>query len=258
MKLLSGKYPVVVGMIKSLSEKGIFEEVERIRQDGADAYGFQLEGVHEGSKTPEAIERILSFMSDKPIYFTNYMRRNSTPGITWERLEREITFAAQRGASLIDIPGDMYSSSDMELTYDNLAIEKQIRLIERLHTMGADVLMSSHVLRFVDSDTVLSIALEHERRGADVSKIVINTDTRDELGDAFIASVKLSKMIKAGTLLLCNGEEARTHRYLGPLFGSALLLATENGISGRQDQPTIEEAKKIVEFVSRSCGGFFK
>lgn len=258
MKLLSVKYPVVVGMIKSLSEKGIFEEVERIRQDGADAYGFQLEGVREECKSREAMERIFSSMSDKPIYFTNYMRRNSTEGITWERLEREIILAAEMGASLIDIPGDMYSSSDMELTYDNSAIEKQMHFIDRLHKMGVEVLMSSHVLRFVDSDTVLSIALEHERRGADVSKIVINTDTRDELGDAFIASVKLSKMVEVGTLLLCNGEEARTHRYLGPLFGSALLLATENGISGRQDQPTIKEAFEILKYGKLSGGGFFR
>lgn len=257
MKLLRGKYPVVVGMIKSLSKDRILSEIERIREDGADAYGFQLEGCFEECKSDEGIRSILSSMSDKPVYFTNYMRRNSTEGITWETIERQLLIAAESGASLIDVPGDMYSSADMELTYDREAKERQISLINTIHSMGADVLMSSHVLKYVDSDTVLAIAREHERRGADVSKIVIDTNTKYELGDAFIGSVRLNRELKIGTLLLANGSESRTHRHVGPLFGSCLLLATENNLTG-QDQPTIKRAREIVKLIETSGGGFFK
>ena len=145
----------------------------------------------------------------------------------------------------------------MELTRDPSAIARQMALIDRLHSMGCEVLMSSHVLRYIPSGRVIEIALEHQRRGADVTKIVIDTNTKAELGDAFIASVRLTEEVRIGTLLLCNGEYSRTHRHLGPLFGSALFLATENNLSG-QDQPTVARAKEVLRFNNTFGGGFLK
>ncbi|MBO5653668.1 MAG: type I 3-dehydroquinate dehydratase, partial [Clostridia bacterium] len=61
---------------------------------------------------------------------------------------------------------------DLELSMKQDAIDKQMRLIEQLHKMGKEAIMSSHVLKFTPAETVLEIALEQQRRGVDVVKIV--------------------------------------------------------------------------------------
>ena len=48
------------------------------------------------------------------------------------------------------------------------AIDKQMRLIDKIHQMGKEALMSSHVLKFASAATVLEIAYEQQRRGADI------------------------------------------------------------------------------------------
>ena len=75
--------------------------------------------------------------------------------------------------------------------------------------------------------------------------------------DAFIASVELNRNLNIKSLLLSNGSESRTHRHIGPLFGSALFLATENSLVG-QDRPTIKVAREIVRMNETLGGGFFK
>lgn len=50
------------------------------------------------------------------------------------------------GAAACDIMGDMYDPSSRERTRDENAIQKQKRLIDRIHAKGAEVLMSSHAL----------------------------------------------------------------------------------------------------------------
>ena len=63
---------------------------------------------------------------------------------------------------------------------DDGAIKKQMELIDKLHKCGAEVLMSSHVLKFTPAERVLEIAREHERRGADICKIVTGAENTEQ------------------------------------------------------------------------------
>jgi 3-dehydroquinate dehydratase len=76
--------------------------------------------------------------------------------------------------------GDMFCPHPEELTDAPDAIKKQTELIDLLHSKGAEVLMSSHVLKFTPAERVLEIALEQKRRGADIIKIVTGADSMEQ------------------------------------------------------------------------------
>ena len=76
--------------------------------------------------------------------------------------------------------GDLYDRQPDEVAVSEEAIKKQMELIDELHKKGAEVLMSSHIFKFTSAERVLEIALEHQRRGADISKIVTQADSAEE------------------------------------------------------------------------------
>lgn len=84
------------------------------------------------------------------------------------------------GGTLADVMGDVFDRSPDELTRKPEAINRQKKLIDEIHEMGKEVLMSSHVLRYAAAEEVLEIAYEHQKRGADISKIVTAANNEDE------------------------------------------------------------------------------
>ena len=242
---LKSDRPIITGMLKSKNKKDILAEIRRIRADGAEAYGFQIENLEEEFKSRENLKEIFDAMYDKPIYCTNYMRGNKTANISWNTLSKQLLMAVELGATLIDIPADMFNSSDMELSMNKQAIEEQVRLIEEIHHIGGEVLMSSHVLRYIPKEVVLTIAEQHKARGADISKIVTEANSISELNQNFEIQSLLESRLGIKHLFLCNGTHCRKHRLLGPLLGSCLFLTTENAKAG-QNQPTVAEAIRIL------------
>lgn len=243
---LKSDRPMIIGMLKSENKKDILDEIQRIRADGAEAYGFQIDILEDEFKSQENLKEIFDAMHDKPIYCTNYMRENKTKNISWDTLRDQLLTAVDLGATLIDIPGDMFDSCDMELSMNKQAIEKQTRLIDEIHRRGAKVLMSSHVLRYVPKEVVLTIAKQHKARGADISKIVTEANCALELNHNFEIESLLESSLGIKHLFLCNGTHCRKHRLLGPLLGSCLFLTTENAKAG-QNQPTVAEAIRILK-----------
>lgn len=74
--------------------------------------------------------------------------------------------AAEAGASIIDVMGDLYDPSPMELTRNPAAVDKQKRLIDRIHGKGADVVISSHMQCPRTAEQVLEHLSEAAKRGA--------------------------------------------------------------------------------------------
>lgn len=238
---LDRERPIITGMLKSKTKKELLSEIQRLREQGVEAYGFQMEGIAQELKAREPLAEIFHAMSDKPVYVTNYLRCNSTEGIDWHTLGEQLLMAVELGATLVDIPADMFDSSDMELSTKEAAIEEQRQLIARIRSMGGQILMSSHVLRYVPQATVLSIAAQHKARGADISKIVTEANSREEACENFIIQSVLERDLGLKHLFLCNGTHCRRHRHVAPLLGSCMFLTVENALTG-QNQPTVAEA----------------
>lgn len=242
---LKGNAPIITTMLCGTTEREIIEDADRARRDGTEAFCLCMEALEDAYKRRAALGRILDALSDKPVYLTNYLRSNKTEGMTWERIEEELLMARELGATLLDIPGDMYAKADMELTLDPVAIEKQRALAARLHAEGGEVLFSSHVFRFLSKEAVLTIAEQQAARGADIAKIVTAATSPAELAENMETLSFLSRRLSVPFLFLCGGSHSRRHRLLGPLLGSHLFLTRANA-HPKMLQPTVAEARRIL------------
>lgn len=234
--------PTIVAMLKSTTVKDLLKEIDLILSEGTDAFGFQIDMLEPDERTEESFKTIFSAMQGKPAYVTNYIRGNVLK-LTDEQLTDQLFLAVECGAKLVDIRCDLFDRQPDEYSTNKTAIKKQIDVIKRLNDMGAEVLMSAHVLKYIPCEKVLEIALEQQARGVDVVKIVTDANTEDELMDNLKTSVILKEKLNIPTLFLCNGTHCKKHRILGPVLGSDMFLVVENSITD-QNQPTIKNAKK--------------
>ena len=161
-------------------------------------------------------------MKEKPCYVTNY-RYGHNEGLSDEMLAEGLVTLAENGATLCDVMGDLFCRHPEELTEDATAIKKQMELIDRLHEKGAEVLMSSHVLKFTPAERVLEMALEQKRRGVDIIKIVTAADNMQQQ----IENLRITDLLKqelGAPFLFLSGGVSSVHRRLGMHFGNCMCL----------------------------------
>ena len=211
---INSNRPILTAMIKSRKKGDILNEIEKILDEGTDAFGFQLE-IFEEAHSEENLKDIFQAMRGKPVYVTNYLRWNADESKKNDDiLTEELYLAAQCGATLIDVRGDTFDPCHGELTYKESAVERQTKFIKELHAIGAEVLMSSHILEFTPTHTVLEYALAQQSRGADIAKIVTAANTPEELNENFRIITELKEKLNIPSLFLCGGECCRRHRLL--------------------------------------------
>ncbi len=242
MSFLVNGRPTLTAMLKSKNTEDLLREIEEIHIQGPDAFGFQIEMLNPDERCEKNYRKIISAMGDKPCYITNYCRGNVIEH-TDEELTEELIMSIDCGAKLIDIRGDLFDRNPIEYTTDEKAVEKQMKVIEKIHSLGAEVIMSSHVLKYIPCDEVFGIASAHKLRGADIAKVVTRADNMDELNDNLKTSVMLKEKLGIPSLFLCNGTHCRRHRILGPVLGSDMFLVVHNSREN-MDQPTIKRAKE--------------
>ena len=154
--------------------------------EGATAFGIQLCKIKKELRTKENFTKIFEACEGKPIYVTSY-RYSENDGYTDEQCVEVLLLAIESGATIVDIMGDMYDrGSKWELTENPEAIAKQKALIEKIHAMGGEVLMSSHTSSNLTVEETLKVAKAHEERGADVVKIVNRVDALEGEGGIHI------------------------------------------------------------------------
>ena len=145
--------------------------------------------------------------------------------------------------------GDMFDKQDDEMARDPKAIEKQIKLIEDIHAAGAEVVMSSHVLKFIPAERVLEIALEHQRRGADICKIVTGANGAEQQLENLRIVNLLKENLKIPFLYLSGGE-CRILRRIGGALGCCMYLCVhEYDEYATKSQPLLRDVKIIRDLI---------
>ena len=243
--LIPGR-PTLCVMIKSRMTSEIIRDIRLALEEGCDAFGLQMESMLPECRTETDFCDIFNAMEDKPAYVTNYRRGNTKSAADDEYLAKELITALECGGDLIDIRADMFYPTSSEMTYNPAAVEKQIRFIEEVHKLGGQVIMSSHVLKFIRTDEVLEIAREQRRRGADIAKIVTAADTESELLENLRISTCLKDKLGIPSLFLCGGSASRKHRLLGPLLGSDIYLVVQESADSPEGQPKLKDAKRLL------------
>jgi len=242
--------PLITGMILKDNPESIIYAVKNSIYDGADCLGIQLEVLKKEYKTKENYEKIFAACSGHPVYITNY-RQSENAGFPDEEIGEELIRALDCGATLGDVPGSLFDSESaigvgLELSKKEDAVCKQMKLIDRIHSMDKEVIMSSHVLRFAPAETVLEIAYEQQKRGADIVKIVTAANSDEEQMENLRITTLLKKELKIPFLFLSGGTHSKIHRMIGAQLGCVTYLAVrEHDEKAVPTQPTIKAAKAV-------------
>lgn len=239
--------PFLTTMVQGRNPDRIKELIDLSVSEGAEAFGMQFCQMEEEYKTREVYEDLFSY-TDKPTYVTNY-RYGLNAGKSDEKLGEELCELAEYGATLCDMMGDYFDCQPDELARDEKAIDMQMRLIDKLHKNGAEVLMSSHVHKFLTPERVLEIALEHQRRGADICKIVVASDTVEQE----LENLKMINMLKNELkipFLFLSGGSCRLIRRIGGELGCCMYLCVHeyDDLATRQ-QPLLKHLKEVRDHI---------
>jgi 3-dehydroquinate dehydratase type I len=161
----------------------------------------------------------------------------------------------ESGASMCDIMSDIFDPSPRQLTKKQRAIDKQKKLIDQIHSMGAEVLMSSHTGDFLTAEETIEHAKAMENRGADMIKIVVKGTSEAEMQEAFQITSLLKKELKVPFLHICAGQYGKIHRAMAPLFGSALVLCVQSYTAGSyHEQVLLRAIKAVYDNLDRTVG----
>lgn len=231
-------------MLQCETPETVIGRIRNALHCGAEGFGLQVESLKPEFHNQDTYKRIFDEMRGKPVYVTNY-RCCSNTGQTDEELADGLLTLADCGATLCDVMGDMFDKQPDELAVSEVAIQKQMQLIQRLHNKGAEVLMSSHIFKFTPAERVLEIALEQKRRGADVSKIVVSADTMEEQIENLRITNLLKKELGMSFLFLSSGV-SEIHRRLGMKLGNCMQLCVyEHDALSTFSQPLFSVSKTI-------------
>ena len=241
--LVKGR-PTLTVMVQADNPTRIKELMDKSLPAGAEAFGIQFEQMLPEYRTPEVYRDLFSYAEGRPSYVTNY-RDKQNAGKSDEELGDELVELAECGAELCDIMGDYFDRQPDEVAVDENAINKQIELINRIHQKGAKVLMSSHVMKYTPAERVLEIAFEHQRRGADISKIVVGADNREQEIENLRIINLLKEKLDIPFLFLSSGE-CRILRRIGGEIGSCMYLCVyEHDAFATPQQPLLKKLKQI-------------
>lgn len=230
-------------MVQADNPERIKELIDKSLPEGAEAFGMQLCRLNPEYRNKKIYKELFSY-TDKPIYVTNY-RYGNNEGKTDDVLALELLELAECGATLCDVMGDYFDKQTDELAVEDTAIENQMKLIDTLHEKGAEVLMSSHILKFTPAERVLEVALEHQRRGADISKIVTGADTMEQQLENLKIIHLLKENLKIPFLFLAGGECHILRRIGGELGNCMYLCVHEYDELATPVQPLLKNVKAI-------------
>lgn len=221
---LANNRPQVTVMIQSKTAENAINTIRSAIYEGADAFGLQICRIEPEER--KRLNDIFASGSGRPFYITNY-RYGYNEGLSDDECMKGLTEGLKIGGTLGDIMGDTFDKSPNELTANPTAIDKQRKIIDEIHKMDKEVLISSHLYRFAEADEVLEIAYEHQRRGADISKIVTAANNDEEEAENIRITGLLKKELKIPFLFLSGGTHYKIHRLVSPLIGSCMSLCVQ-------------------------------
>lgn len=241
---LNKEKPLLTVMIQTPKPEYAIETAEKALNKGAEAFGLQVCRLEAEYRNKETYRRIFDAMEDKPIYVTNYRGGLNNYRKSDDELSDELILLIELGATLVDIMGDYFDKNEKELTFSPSAVDKQLSLINRIHAKGGEVLMSTHIHKsFHTAEEILSIAHEHERRGADISKIVSYAASEEQQIENLRITALLKKELKIPFLFLSGGV-CDLHRRIGGRLGSCMYLCVERHDElSTKSQPLLTDLK---------------
>jgi len=181
-----------------------------------------------------------------PILALNYnTKADWTPlGLTEEERIQSFFDAVDAGAAGVDMQSytfdpasakgffgeDKYSFTEgnpEEIVTDPVIIEKQCDFIEKIHSKGAEVLLSCHPSIPMTSEQVVDLAHFLEERNPDIIKIVSKANTREDLEESIRTMLVLKKEVKTPVSYHAQGKAGVLSRIINPLLGGQIAFCID-------------------------------
>ncbi len=137
---------------------------------------------------------------------------------------------------------------------DEKVIARQCAFIERVHGMGAEVLLSCHPGIPMNREQVVELALFLEKRNPDIIKIVTIANTEEEMLESLHTMRALKREVKTPVSYHAGGTCGGLSRVLCPLLGGQIAFcvdrfsesSTLEQLDLRSTKNTIEALKKLL------------
>ena len=263
-KLSQLSAPAIAGVIRERSIRGAIAEIKNCTIDGADMIDLHMSCLE--ATDMESLKKIISSTS-LPVLALNY---NNTyewgdAGFSEDARVESFLLAVEAGAAGVDLQGytfdlpskkgfcgeDKYSftkGNPKEIVTDDEVIAKQCALIEKVHSMGAEVLLSCHPGIVMNADTVTELALFLEKRNPDIIKIVTKAENDDDLAESIRTMLLLKKEVKTPVSYHANGKAGALSRMINPLLGGQIAFCVDRYNEGStMEQIDLRTAVTIAE-----------
>ena len=240
LKLSQIHAPAIAGVIRERNVRCAIAEIKNCTYDGADMIDLHMSCLEKTDV--ESLRSIIS-STKLPVLALNYNNTYEWADAGFDEEARAESFlrAVEAGASGVDIQGytfdlpskkgfcgeDKYSftkGNPKEIVTDENIISKQCELIEKVHFMGAEVLLSCHPGVAMTSEQVVELALFLEKRNPDIIKIVTKAENEEDLAESIRTMLLLKREIKTPIAYHANGKAGMLTRIINPLLGGQIAF----------------------------------
>jgi len=238
---------VIAALLKAETIDSFIHQARDAEFAGADAIAAELCLLPPEQRTKENFAALMAAVK-LPFLFCVY-RNDAWLGRDDAARQPGLLAAAEAGAEVIDVMGDLFDPSPRELTRSPAAVRRQKKLMKDIHDRGAKVVISSHTSDVLTAEEVLEHVKIQLDRGADMVKIVAGINTKEHLLEAIRTTMLLNEKMPVPFIHLGTGPFSRLHRYLGMQLGVAVefAVADYHFPLASFEQPTIASMKNVRE-----------
>ena len=269
MKVLSElKAPALAGVVREKTVKAAIAEIKNCLYDGADMIDLHISCLENSDVC--SLRKIIQ-SSRLPILALNYNSEYdwSLANFTEEERVKSLLCAAEAGVAGIDMQGytfhtpskdgfcgdDKYSftkGNPKEIVTDEIIISKQCEFIEKIHSKGAEVLLSCHPGIVMNCQQVVDLALYLEKRNPDIIKIVTIAENEEDLAESFKTMVMLKKEVKTPVSYHAGGKAGSLSRIINPLLGGQIIFCVDRfSESSTIEQLDLKTARDVVDSMKK-------
>lgn len=267
-KLSAIPAPAVAGVIREKTAASAVAEIKNCMYDGADMIDLHLSCLADCQFS--TLQTIMS-STKLPVLALNYNRTTDwqVAGFTEADRVASLVTAVKAGAAGIDMQGytfhtpsqsgfcgeDLYSftkNNPKEIVTDAGIIAKQCELIEEVHALGAEVLLSCHPGIAMSSTQVVDLALFLEKRKPDIIKIVTAATNEEEMLESIKTMLLLKKEVKTPVSYHANGKFGALTRIINPVLGGQIAFCVDRfSESATLEQLDLKSAKTVIDLIRR-------
>lgn len=259
------KKPFVVGVLRGKTVQYNLATIRNAEYEGADAFDLHLNWLAPQERSDDALRQLINFtkLPMLALFYTEKTPYNDPAPSFEERLELQMR-AIDCGAAGIDLQAHFFDNDSKkslegsklsfaavnpaEISLQPDIVERQKEDISQVHQKGAEVLLSSHVGVELSCEQAVDLALEMEKRGPDIVKIVSLCNSEIQLAEVIKTIITLRHELQTPFVYLGGGAVGSLSRIFGAALGNCLCFAVS-----RYDethafiQPPIHTVKNILE-----------